>query len=156
MAFPDNTSQLLIFLSAGTFSLCVASLYFVRFIIPNATEYTAVPTSERRESNPLKRNISEERQHRAGRPPEESGTPRTSFQDTTDLKDPDETSSLISRESGSIPGDLPDQVNTTKSANHPQSPHPDVRGLILLRKVEYYQLFSMLGLFTGLGLMTIK
>lgn len=156
MAFPDNTSQLLIFLSAGTFSLCIASLYFVRFIITNAAEYSAVPTSERRESNPLKRNMSEERQHRARRPPEEAGTPPTSFQDTTDLKDPDETSSLISRESGSIPGDLPDQVNTTKSANHPQSPHPDVRGLILLRKTEYYQLFFMLGLFTGLGLMTIK
>lgn len=152
MAFPDNTSQLLIFLSAGTFSLCIASLYFVR-LLPSAAEYSAVPTSERRESNPLKRNLSEERQNRVRRLPEEAGTPPNPIQDPTDLKDPDETSSLIS---GSIPGDLPDEINTKKSANDPHSPHPDVRGLILLRKIEFYQLFFMLGLFTGLGLMTIK
>ena len=155
VAFPDNTSQLLILLSAGTFGLCMASIYFVR-LLPYATEYSAVPSSDRRESNPLKRNISEDSRNRASHPSTESGTPPDISQESTDLKDADETSSLISKDSASVPGDIPSRGEELKSHISPDIRQPDVRGLALLRRVEFYQLFSMLGLFTGFGLMTIK
>lgn len=155
IAFPDNTSQLLILLSAGTFGLDLASIYFVR-LLPHAAEYSAVPSSDRRESNPLKRNISEDSRHRASHTSAESGTPPDISQDSADLKDADETSSLISKDSASVPGDIPSPGDQLKSDKGPDIPQPDVRGLVLLRKIEFYQLFFILGLFTGFGLMTIK
>lgn len=36
------------------------------------------------------------------------------------------------------------------------SPHPDIRGLAMLAKVEFWQLFLTMALLSGLGLMTIK
>ena len=155
IAFPDNTSQLLILLSAGTFGLCMVSIYFVR-LLPYAAEYSAVPSSDRRESNPLKRNVSEDSRHHASHTSAESGTPPDISQGSADLKDADETSSLISRDSASVPGDIPCQEGQLKSENSPDIRQSDVRGLALLRKIEFYQLFFMLGLFTGFGLMTIK
>lgn len=35
-------------------------------------------------------------------------------------------------------------------------PHPDVRGLALLPQIEFWQLFLIMGLLSGIGLMTIK
>lgn len=35
-------------------------------------------------------------------------------------------------------------------------PHPDIRGLAMLAKVEFWQLFLAMALLSGLGLMTIK
>ncbi|KAL8784055.1 MAG: hypothetical protein Q9195_009205 [Heterodermia aff. obscurata] len=155
VAFPDNTSQLLILLSSGTFGLCIVSIYFVR-LLPHPAEYVALPSNDRRESNPLKRNISEDSRNRVSHPSAELGTPPDISQESTDLKDADETSSLISRDSASVPGDIPNQEDQLKSDNSPDIRQPDVRGLALLRQIEFYQLFSMLGLFTGFGLMTIK
>ena len=34
--------------------------------------------------------------------------------------------------------------------------HPDVRGLAMLRFVEFWQLFLTMALLSGIGLMTIK
>lgn len=36
------------------------------------------------------------------------------------------------------------------------SPHPDIRGLAMLARVEFWQLFLTMALLSGLGLMTIK
>ena len=130
-------------------------MYFIR-LLPHATEYSAVPTGERRESNPLRRNKSKDSRRSIEFPAEESGTPPNSSDHPTDLKDLDETSSLISKDSASVPGDVLDQESHIKSAGDSDSRQLDVRGFRLLLKVEFYQLFSMLGLFTGFGLMTIK
>ena len=133
----------------------MASIYFVR-LLPYAAEYSAVSSSDRRESNPLKRNISEDSRHCASHTSAESGTPPDISQDSADLKDADETSSLISRDSASVPGDIPSQGDQLKDDDSPDIRQPDVRGLRLLRKIEFYELFFILGLFTGFGLMTIK
>lgn len=66
--------------------------------------------------------------------------------------DGNEHSSLLSSTSG-------DDVEVSKriepERNH-ESPHLDVRGLALLPHPEFWQLFCMMGLMTGIGLMTIK
>ena len=64
--------------------------------------------------------------------------------------DTDETSSLMSKLSLENPGDGAELVTA------PDSHRLDVRGLALLPRVEFWQLFAMLGLLTGIGLMTIK
>ena len=153
VAFPDNTSDLLILISAGTFGLCMASLYFIR-LLPHPVEYSAIPTDDRRESNPLKRSKSRERPYHNGHRSEDSGTLPDSSQDSTELEDPEETSSLISKDS--VPGDILVQEDNGENKTDTHSRFPDVRGLTLLRKVEFYQLWFMLGVFTGFGLMTIK
>ncbi|KAL8864228.1 MAG: hypothetical protein Q9174_007428, partial [Haloplaca sp. 1 TL-2023] len=68
---------------------------------------------------------------------------------------PDETSSLMSKSSSSNPGDLAQKHQDHESATHHDSHHVDIRGFILLRQVEFYQLWLLLGLLTGVGLMTI-
>ncbi|MCJ1229501.1 hypothetical protein MMC12_006168 [Toensbergia leucococca] len=71
-------------------------------------------------------------------------------------EDIDETSSLMSKSSSSNPGDIPyseshDKVNATHHSHN-----LDIRGLALLPTIEFWQLFSLLGLLAGIGLMTIN
>ncbi|KIV83376.1 hypothetical protein PV11_05407 [Exophiala sideris] len=50
-------------------------------------------------------------------------------------------------------------LHRTRSSGDPDHPHyeePDIRGFALLPLPEFWQLFSMLGLLTGIGLMTIN
>ncbi|MCJ1474448.1 hypothetical protein MMC13_003106 [Lambiella insularis] len=68
--------------------------------------------------------------------------------------DTDETSSLMSKSSISIPGDIEEDTNRTDPAAH--KTHVDIRGMALLPKLEFWQLFFMMGLLTGIGLMTIN
>lgn len=58
----------------------------------------------------------------------------------------------MSKSSISGPGDIPDSP-TTHDAH---VPHLDVRGWSLLPTLEFWQLFSNLGLLSGAGLMTIN
>ena len=68
--------------------------------------------------------------------------------------DSDEASSLLSNDS--IPGDIGSTENGSKDSTHSRSHSSDITGLALLRKVDFWVLFSMLGLLTGIGLMTIN
>ena len=68
----------------------------------------------------------------------------------------EETASLLSKSSGSCPGDVPYEEDKTKSATNHDSHDVDVRGLALLSHIRFYLLWILLGLLTGLGLMTIK
>ena len=69
--------------------------------------------------------------------------------------DIDETSSLMSKSSKSVPGDL--EENSGRDDNLAHDPHHiNIRGVALFSKVEFWQLWLMLGLLTGIGLMTIK
>lgn len=70
--------------------------------------------------------------------------------------DADETSSLMSKSSISDLGDVCCQEDGAKVSRGHDSHRLDIRGMALLRKVEFWQLFAMLGLLTGIGLMTIK
>lgn len=58
-------------------------------------------------------------------------------------------------ETVSGPGDIQDDADKNDVDLHDPH-HLDIRGVAMLPKVEFYQLFMMLGLLTGIGLMTIK
>ena len=71
--------------------------------------------------------------------------------------DSDETSSLLS-----MPGDIPDNDDdddddaAAASVKTNRSRCIDVTGLALLYKVQFWQVWLLMGLLTGVGLMTIK
>jgi hypothetical protein len=65
--------------------------------------------------------------------------------------DSDETSSLLSG-----PGDIVDPEDDAASLKSHRSHCLDVTGLSLLYKLEFWQLWIIMGLLTGVGLMTIK
>lgn len=63
----------------------------------------------------------------------------------------DETSSLVSKGSS-----LPGEVLVQNSVDMDQSHRVDIRGWTLLRNIEFWQLFAIMGILAGIGLMTIK
>ncbi|KAK0850349.1 hypothetical protein LTS02_013218 [Friedmanniomyces endolithicus] len=107
-------------------------------LVKASSPYEAVPTDERpdlgrRDSNRLRRASDHERH--GGRSSGEI----------------DETSSLVDSDSTSTPGDL-----LERKSHHPHHPKPEVTGLALLHTPKFWQLFIMLGLLCGVGLMTIN
>ena len=68
----------------------------------------------------------------------------------------EETSSLLSKSSGSCPGDISYNEDEVKRATDHSSHKVDIRGLALLSHMNFYQLWLLLGLLTGVGLMTIN
>lgn len=144
------------------------SSYFLK-ILPHSGPYSSIPTQEPNgfpDSSPLRRTKSTENHHCD---PTERGTRDTALNSTyphdtstessmvdsgpsVPNPDTDETSSLISstnsRDAVSV-GDL-----TPDSTCH--SHRVDLRGFAMITTVEFWQLFSLLGLLTGIGLMTIK
>ena len=157
-AFPDNTSDFLLLLSIGSFVMCLGSVIFLR-IVPEPASYSAVSSDDRRDSNPLRRQKSEDRhsiRRRSSEPVTETGVLHEDIQYRAEdadgpTKDADVTSSLIS----SSPEDLgPYQDESNAPVTH--DPHTDLRGLAMIRTLDFWLLFSQLGLLTGIGLMTIK
>lgn len=132
VAFSDNTYAFLMVLATGTFALPVISFPFLR-VLP-------VMKVHKHDQQVLRRTSSDDpdRIHQA---------PGTTTPDETaeDYKDDSEDASLISQ---------PSREPTASS--HDEHPHLDVRGFALLPHAEFWQLFSMLGLLTGIGLMTIN
>ena len=163
VAFPDNTSDYLILSSAGTFGLCYCSVFFLRVVTLHPS-YSALPIHSRRESNPLARTKSKDSYHGVGKQPGEPGTVSDPVQDppshhdvsTADFKDPDETSSLISKSSSSFPGDLSNREENIEAASDENARHLDIRNISMLPYTEFWQLWLLLGVLTGIGLMTIK
>ncbi|KAL6719881.1 hypothetical protein ACLMJK_001802 [Lecanora helva] len=143
-------------------------------VVPNSLSYTPLSDHDDRSgsdsSTLLKRTKSEEVRYSAERSSNEPGTQpenisyhRGGQREPTGLDQPvnpstdtEETSSLLSKSTGSGPGDMPYQNGNSKSGLDQDSQNLDVRGLALLSKMKFYQLWLMLGLLTGIGLMTIN
>ena len=176
LAFGDNPSKLLLLLAAGTFSMCFVGFFFLR-VVSHPSGYSAIPgEGERRrsQSTRMTRSKSRERKHSTANLSHEPGrqpvardentsrngdfpkglveNPKSSEMPSTET----EISSLISKSSSSIPGD--DSVRDKDGRNNDEhnSRYVDIRGFALLPTIEFWQLFLMLGLLTGVGLMTIK
>jgi hypothetical protein len=66
-------------------------------------------------------------------------------------RESDETSSLMSKNS-SLLGDVLVQTSVDMDRSH----RVDIRGWRLLKSLEFWQLFSIMGILAGIGLMTIK
>jgi len=170
LAFPDDTAGLLLLLAIATFSMVFVGSFFLR-IVPS---YSSVSNADERSGSDsptlLKRTISGESKLGARRLSFEPGTRSESISyndggpsDSERLVEPDtrkasieETSSLLSKSSESGPGDVSFQNGDAKSIADHHSHHVDVRGLDLLSEMKFYQLWLLLGLLTGIGLMTIK
>jgi len=172
-AFPDNTSNMLLLLAIATFTLVLVGTFFLR-VVPHTPSYFPISNpDERSGSDPstlLKRTKSEDSRHNIRRFSYEPGTQAEGVpyfdgvpNDPERLDEPDapkvgteETSSLLSKSSGSGPGDISYQNRDAKSIADRDSQPVDIRGLALLFKMKFYQLWLLLGLLTGIGLMTIK
>ncbi|KAI7314978.1 putative MFS transporter [Hortaea werneckii] len=142
--FPNDTSGLLLLLAVGTVGMIFIGMFFLQIIRPNSP-YEALPTDERpalarKDSNRMRRT---------------STHSRHSSKDRNGEGAAEETSPLNSPTHSSSPGDLDDD---------PKHPHehtnshikPDITGFRLLQTPKFWQLFVMLGLLCGVGLMTIN
>lgn len=166
--FPGDTGHFLLVLACGTFGLVSTSFFFLH-VLPqphSAATYSALPPNsglERVDSNPLQstRSTSKERKSREehlfepGRSSSssESNVDRGVEVGNTEIRisETDETSSLMSKSSTSIPGDISEE-NIVKDHAH----RVDIRGIQLLSRSEFWQQFAMMGILAGVGLMTIK
>ncbi|KAL8903511.1 MAG: hypothetical protein Q9171_007379 [Xanthocarpia ochracea] len=166
----NNTSSFLLLLSLGCLGMCYVSVAFLR-VVPRTQLYTPISTGEdRRSSNPLRRTKSKDDkphlhdQEPGTLPTDARASPLlhhdpdgNSIAVETPDKEPNETSSLMSKSSSSSnPGDVPyEDISTAPTAHH-DSHHLDIRGFALLKHTEFYQLWLLLGILTGVGLMTIN
>jgi hypothetical protein len=181
--FPGNTSAFLTLLAAGTFTMIFCGFFFLR-VYPH-THYHSIPDSGSglSDSQQLRRTPSQEEDkaprrpggHGGRRSPEvEPGTSPTTTTYTTpaaaaassrdDASAPrvfdgsspeaelDETSSLMSRSSSSLAGDVFVENNVNVDRSH----RLDIRGWRLLSNIDFWQLFCIMGILAGIGLMTIK
>lgn len=169
IAFPGNTSGLLMMLSLATSLLVLVSIPFLIVVDHKAgTGYAVLPTSERsrRDSNVLHRAKSNNSKYSASSLPQQEISkfyfhshlfvapvtcqPLPADEDEQDSAST-ETSSLLSG-----PGDIIDDDDDAASKKSSHSHCIDVTGLALLYKPEFWQLWVLMGLLTGVGLMTIK
>jgi hypothetical protein len=166
-----DTGDFLMLLASGTFGLVFISFFFLR-VLPHP-HYLAVATADGlspSNSNRLHRTKSEESKHRAQHTVEPGRStfavaPFDEDEDVLNQQDvdvgaeapeavtaeTDETSSLMSKSSSSSPGDVSVE-NSVKDHAH----RVDIRGLKMLPLIEFWQLFTLMGILTGIGLMTIK
>ncbi|KAF8251327.1 MFS general substrate transporter [Wilcoxina mikolae CBS 423.85] len=172
--FPGNTESFLLVLAVATSSIIFIAFFFCR-VVPVPGSYGAVPTSDP-DSNKLHRTKSGESRHSAGRydDGDELGTSTTTREQShnplqspvvvlnTD-PNPDENSSLFSRSSDEEEGgdDMRDSKQLLSSGavldgcSDPVH-HVDIRGWALVRSIDFWLLFTLLGTLTGVGLMTIN
>lgn len=169
---PGSTGDFLMLLACGTFGIVFVGFFFLR-VLPHP-HYTAIPTTAGRarvDSNRLHRTKSEEAKYRAQLAREEPGRSTLESFSVAHPKNADalnhydvgvevaegvntdtETSSLMSSKStSSSPGDEPEEPNIKDHAHR-----VDIRGLKMLPLIEFWQLFMLMGILTGIGLMTIK
>lgn len=152
--------------------MAFTGFFFLR-IVPHSAAYSSSSSAqdarERSNSNPLVRSKSGESKRNTRHLPGEPGTqstvnyeniPKDSVAEDEAPEvlntDTEETSSLLSKSSSSAPGDLICQDSDNTDATDLNSHRPDISGLALLSTVEFWQLFTLLGLLAGVGIMTIK
>lgn len=163
LAFWGNTLDLLLLLAIATFTIPFVGSFLLR-IVPIPQSYDTLPGSLERSgsdaSNLLQRTKSGDSRHsirdlshEPGMQPED---PLSFTQHEAPSQGTEESSSLLSKSSGSCPGDMLCEEDKAKNAMDHDSHDVDVRGLALLSHTKYFFLWGQLGLLTGLGLMTIN
>lgn len=162
--FPGSTSSFLMLLAWGTFGL-VAGGYFFLKVYPHVS-YQEVPTeaSESQSSSRERaRSVSEPGMSSnpdvihpnlaiAPQAPAESDASRADISNDTEAGGDtllDETSSLI-------PDIVTADIAGGNSVDQDLSHRVDIRGVKLLLSLDFWQLFSIMAILAGTGLMTIK
>ncbi len=133
LAFDDSPSNYLLMLAVGTLVLNTISIIFIR-LIPTDTRDDGSEDGRGRSSSRLRYTSDRADGHSADAEPTEGDT-------------------LVSR--ASTAEDFGDDEEWTKhSAQEEKS--VELTGTALLKEFKFWQLFLMLGLLSGVGLMTIK
>lgn len=174
--FPGDPSSFLEMLAWGTVLLTFSGFFFLK-AYPHTSAYQAVPDSEAgapsgsARGQRLRRTSSGRQQQQRGVFDDEPGTsnnfttttapvtaeqsgpasvpaPAAGGADTEDAA-PDESSSLMS---GSSVADHNRDANVDRDPSH----HVDIRGFQLLTCLDFWQLFAIMTILAGAGLMTIK
>ncbi|KAK4990975.1 hypothetical protein LTR50_002189 [Elasticomyces elasticus] len=148
-AFANDTASYLLMLAIGTFCLVFVGMFFLQ-MKPPTSSYEALPIGEgrppfsRKDSNPLQRT----------KPGHSKHSSKNSVHSDADSHghsdDLDERSSLMSGA-----GDLPDEDEGSKYGSH-HAHRQEITGMALLPNATFWQLFIMLSLLCGVGLMTIN
>ena len=152
--------------------MAFTGFFFLRIVPPQAAYSSSNHDArERSNSNPLLRSKSGESKRSAKLLSREPGTqPTVSYENIhkdsvaedeapeVHNMDTEETSSLLSKSSSSssAPGDIVSRDGDTADTTGLNSYRPDLSGFALLSNFEFWQLFILLGLLAGVGLMTIK
>lgn len=179
LLFPGDPSDFLLLLSCGTSGMTFIGFFFLK-VYPH-TPYRSVPSSDAQAiGEPLHRTSSEEAKrqrshpglHEPGTSSPDITTANTNTPDSSgpvsqapyepeggrvtacdDQHDPDidETSSLVSSTSSTAGERL-----LARSVDMDRSHRVDIRGWTLLRSLGFWQLFTIMAILAGIGLMTIK
>jgi hypothetical protein len=166
--FSGDTGDFLMLLACGTSGLTLISFFFLRVLPQSSYSPLSISTGSV-DSNPLRRTKSDERKYAGSRVFVEPGRLILSIVYTPSIRDvlnrpdldspecsipeTDETSSLMSKDSSEHSGDVREDENSVDK----DCPHRvDLRGLKMLPKAEFWFLFALMGILTGIGLMTIK
>ncbi|KAF9890723.1 hypothetical protein FE257_005589 [Aspergillus nanangensis] len=173
--FKDDTGRFLLLLAVGTCVLNLVSMSFLR-IVPLTDPYMPIgrDRSPGVESRRMRRTRSPDPRFLHGESDEAGMQSSTAFETQQPAhvrsnshlsghkSEHDETSSLVSKTPSrhsqdvfdNAVEDYDDEDNMSDVAVN--SPHPDIRGLAMLPKVEFWQLFLIMALLSGIGLMTIN
>ncbi len=159
LAFPDNTSDLLLLLTIATFMMVAVGGIFLRVIsfsrenrfidrnLPASTLLKRTKSDDERSQN-----YEPGTQQESSSPLEHPSTDTGASVEPEDQRRGDtETSSLLSKSTG-----LEDVAETDKDDGNDNSRKIDIRGFALLVHLKFYMMWTMMGLMTGVGLMTIK
>lgn len=166
--FPGDPSDFLMLLSIGTCGMTFAGFFFLKVYPQSHTHYRPISASdnERRLSvgrpEPLRRTPSKEAKARRDsnldiEPGTSSASSSIGPAIPTNDNDMDESSSLVSNSDVvcTTPNEGADLVGTS-SVDLDRSRRVDIRGFKLLRSLDFWQLFLIMGILSGIGLMTIK
>lgn len=160
--FPGNTASFLLLLAISTSSIIFISFFFLR-VLPAPNAYSAIPTA-RDHSNKLHRTKSEET---CQRPQVEPGMNYTTIAGSSsragahgaqvNRESVTETSSIVSfSSSDDNVGDEDPEICSAHPVDSAHHGHVDIRGWALIRSVDFWFYWTVLGVMTGIGLMTIN
>ena len=163
LAFPDGAGGFLLALSGGTFLMILLSSFALR-TVPITAGYTALPTRPdskgRSNSSTLLRTKSA-----SSRSSKQDLTPEPGTQYAAVSGANSSRSSVVEEDCDTeVPkkakSDAEDfchrDIEAGESKTAHESLYADVRGLAMVKYSEFYELFLLIGMLTGIGLMTIK
>ena len=148
----------LLMLAVVTFSFNFLSFYFVRLLPPDSSTPSGLGRHGQSDCQVLRRARSHDNHSQppsAGRDFNEGSSIADRYDGAAadSTADTHENTSLLSKSSGS---GLEDYEYRLAMSDADPLMATDVRGLALLRKLEFWQLFLLFGLLSGIGLMNIK
>ncbi|KAK5044526.1 hypothetical protein LTR84_010737 [Exophiala bonariae] len=164
LLLPAGVYSFLVLLTVGTVILPLLSLPFVR--IPSHDPYEHLPQNENQALHRTSSSISRPERHSQSEEPGALNNSHNSKSPTNgnnlESSIPHPITDIPNTENSSLLSDSSEDFEDLENSRHShsdkntESPHLDIRGLALLPLPEFWQLFCMLGLLTGIGLMTIN